>query len=72
MDQETKCSTEWEEKDSTNNDFMAQSTEGEKKKKEKKERQIEPSGNFKICVSKDNISKVKRQLTEWEKYLQIM
>lgn len=30
MDQETKCSTEGEEKDSTNNDFMAQSTEGKK------------------------------------------
>ena len=50
---------------------MAQSTE-EKKKKGKNNRQIEPNGNFKICASKNNISKVKRQLTEWEKYLQIM
>ena len=76
MDQETKCSTEGEEKilpamTSWVVAPMAQSTE-EEKKKEKKDRQIEPNGNFKICVSKDNFSKVKRQLREWGKYLQIM
>lgn len=49
---------------------MAQSTE--EKKEVGGNRQVEPNGNFKICVSKDNFSKVKRQLREWEKYLQIM
>lgn len=49
---------------------MAQSTE--EKKGVGGNRQVEPNGNFKICVSKDNFSKVKRQLREWEKYLQIM
>lgn len=76
MDQETKCSTEGEEKDSTHQCFLASWHQWHSQQKKKKggggNRQVEPNGNFKICVSKDNFSKVKRQLREWEKYLQIM
>lgn len=52
MDQETKCSTEWEEKDSTNNDFMAQSTEGEKKKRKKKRDKLNPVEILKFVYQK--------------------
>lgn len=49
------------------------SQQKEKKKKRKKKRdKLNPVEILKICASKDNISKVKRQLTEWEKYLKIM